>query len=170
MCNKAKKDFGGRRRFLAFSLAVLAALGLMQTGMVPAFQASPAMEGKKLSPEAEKKIEIARDQHSLIMLLIKKQEFDSIEAEWQTILDLRLGDEFESLIGASIVNISHNLILAKQFTLAQKLMDKSLAVVPFSNKSKADIYSCMVDLYTGLGDISSAIKMLRKVQALEGKP
>jgi hypothetical protein len=170
MFTKAKNNFGSLRRFLVFSFAMAILLGWVQTGAVFAFQASSVMGEGSASPETIKKIEIARDQHDIIMLSIRRQDFGRIEAEWQVILDLKLGAEFENLIGQSLVIITRSLLDAKQFTLAQTLMDKSLVTVPFSNKSKADIFVCKADLYERLGDYATAIKMMEKSKALEAKP
>jgi tetratricopeptide (TPR) repeat protein len=170
MSNKAKISSRGRQRILAFSFAIFAAFGLMQTSLLPAFEASPTLKGEKLSPEAEKKLNLAGIQHDLILLLIEKRDFDSIEPEWKAVLDLKLGKEFEDLVGKSIVAISYTLLEAKRFALALKLLDESLAAAPFSDKSKANIYACKAALYKELKDVDSAIQAMRRAKDLEGKP
>jgi tetratricopeptide (TPR) repeat protein len=170
MFNQAKNSFGGRRRFLVFSFAIITALGLMQTSMLSAFDASPAIEGKKLSPEAENRLEIARMQHDLIMLYIEKQDYDSIESAWKKVLDLRLDAEFENLVKKSLVIISDNLCDAKQPALALKLINESLMALPFSDKSKSDIFECKARLYKELKDLDSAIKAMQKSIEYRKKP
>jgi hypothetical protein len=161
MLNKAKISSRGRQRILVFSFAIITALGLMQAGLLPAFEVSPAQE---------RKLKIAGMQHKLIMLLIENKEFDSIELEWKKVLDLKLGAEFEDAIGKSILTISYSLLDAKQVTPALKLLDESLVAVPFSDKSKADIFACKAALYKELKDLDSAIKAMRKAKELEEKP
>jgi hypothetical protein len=170
MISKPKDNFRGRRSFLVYSFVIVIAIGLMQTGILSAFDASPAIEGKKLSPETENKLEIARMQHDLIMYYIEKQDFNSIEPAWKKVLDLKLDAEFEGLIGKSIVMISYSLIDVKQFALAHKLLDESLMAVLFSNKSKADIFGCKASLYKESGDLNSAIKAKQKAVEFQEKP
>ena len=81
----------GRRRTLVLSFAIFTAFGLMQTGLFAALDASPTLEGEKPSAEVKKKLKIAGMQHELILYLIEKQDFDSIESEWKKVLDLKLG-------------------------------------------------------------------------------
>jgi hypothetical protein len=170
MGNKTKIISKGRRRILVLSFAVFAALGLMQTSLFAAFDASPAPEGEKLSPEAKKKLKLAGMQHDLILYFIEKQDFDSIEPEWKIVLDLKLGAEFEDLVAKSLVTISYKLLDAKRYALAQKLLDESLMTMPFGNRSQSDIFACKAALYRGSGDLDSAIKSMRKARELEGKP
>jgi hypothetical protein len=170
MVNKATIDSKGRRSILVLFFAIFAAFGLMQTGLLSAFQASPTLEGEKPSPEVKKKLKIAGMQHDLILDLIAKQDFDSIEPEWKIVLDIKLGAEFEDPVAKSLVTISYNLLDAKRPALALKLIDESLLAAPFSNKSKSDIFACKAALYRALGDLDSAIKTMRQARELEGKP
>jgi hypothetical protein len=170
MFNKAKISSRGRKRILVLSFAIFTAFGLMQTGLLSAFEAAPALEGEKPSPEVKKKLKIAGMQHDLILDLIAKQDFDSIEPEWKTVLDLKLGAEFEDLVAKSIVTISYNLLDAKRPALALKLIDESFKTVQFSDKSKSDIWACRAALYRALGDLNSAIKAMKIARDLEGKP
>jgi hypothetical protein len=169
MYNKTKISSRGRRQMLASLFAIFAAFALMQTGMISAFDASAALEGK-LSPDAMKKVKIAGMQHALIMLLIEKRDFEGIEPEWKKVLDLKLGAEFEGPIAKSLVMISYSLLDEKRCALAQKLLDESLSVVPFSDKSKADIFACKAALYKESGDLDSAINAMRIARKLEEKP
>jgi len=170
MLSKTKISSYGRQRILVLSLAFFAAVGLMQTNLLAAIEPVPAFEAEKLTPEAKNKLKFASRQHDLILLLIENQDFDSIEPKWKQVLDLKLGAEFESLIAKSLVAICYNLLDAKRSALGLKLIDDSLTAVPFSDKSRADIFGCQAALYKDTGDLNSAIKAMKKAQELEGKP
>jgi hypothetical protein len=169
MFSKANIGSSGRRRIIVFLFAIVTALGFMQTDMLFALDRSPAMDEEKCVSDMPRKLTIACKQHELILLLIKNQSFSSIESEWKRVLDLKLGDEYEDPIAKSLVTISYMLLDAKQFPLAQKLLDESLSIVPFSNKSKADIFACKAALFNKSGDVDSAIKAMRKSIELEQK-
>ena len=109
-------------------------------------------------------------QHELILYLIEKQDFDSIESEWKKVLDLKLGAEYEDPVAKSLVIISYKLLDAKRSALGLKLIDASLMAMPFSNKSKSDIFACKAALHRELRDLDSAIKAMRQARDLEGKP
>ena len=170
MVNKEKINLMGRRRTLVLSFAIFTAFGLMQTGLFAALDASPTLEGEKPSAEVKKKLKIAGMQHELILYLIEKQDFDSIESEWKKVLDLKLGAEYEDPVAKSLVIISYKLLDAKRSALGLKLIDASLMAMPFSNKSKSDIFACKAALHRELRDLDSAIKAMRQARDLEGKP
>jgi tetratricopeptide (TPR) repeat protein len=104
-------------------------------------------------------------QYDMIFLLIQNKNFDQVEAEWRKVLDQKLGAKYEKQIADSLLDIVYKLSEAKQFLLAQKLLDQSLAAAPFSNKSKADILRFKALLYKESGDLDNAIKTMQ--QALE---
>jgi len=160
----------GRHRLLIFSFALISVLVSLQTGMLSAFESFPAPEGERLSPEIQKKLNLASVQHELILLLIERQNFDKVELEWRKVLDLRLGAAYEGLIADSLLQVGYKLSEAKKLLLAQKLLDESLAAVPFSNGSKVDIFRFKAYLYKEAGDLDSAIKAFQQARELAEKP
>ena len=66
--------------------------------------------------------------------------------------------------------ICYKLSEAKQYSLAQDLMDESLSAVAFGNNSAADIFRLKAYVYKEAGDLDSAIEALRKASELAEKP
>ncbi len=108
-------------------------------------------------------------QHETILLLIDSKTFDRVESEWKTVLDLQLGAKYEGAIADSLLTIGYKLLEAKQLPLAQKLLDESLAAVPFSNKSKANILKFKAYLFKEAGDYDNAIKTIKLANELAEK-
>ncbi len=169
MFSQTKPNGRKHHRILLFSFAIVAALGLMQSITVSAFQSPPALTEEKPNSETLKKLKIASMQHDLILLLIENKNFDRVDLEWRKVLDLRLGDKYENAIAQSLLTIAYKLSEAKQLSLAQMILDESLSTVPFSNKDKADIFRFKAYLSKEAGDLDSAIKALRLASELAGK-
>jgi hypothetical protein len=171
MSGKAKIGSMGKRKIIIFLFAVIVGtFGSMQKGYLFALESSPALEEEKANAEIQRKLNIAKMQHELILLLIEKRSFDSVDSEWKRVLDLKLGAKYEDPIAKSLLTISYELLKAKRFALAQKLLDESLSTVPFTDKNQADIFACKAALYKEAGDTDAAIKMMLKARDLEEKP
>ena len=162
MYSRTKTDLRGRRRILVVSFFVVAMLGSVGTGVVSAFQSSQ-------EEETARKLKIASVQHELILLLVEKKDFDRVEAEWKKVLDLKLDGKYEGAIAQSLLAIGYKLSEAKQFALAQKILDESLPAVEFSNKDRADILRFKAYLFKEAGDLDAAIGALRQAGELAGK-
>jgi hypothetical protein len=160
---------GGHGRILLLSFLLIAALGFAQTGVVSAFQSPQAVPEDRAASDIQKKLKTASMQHELILLLIENKTFDQVEIEWKKVLDLRLGAKYEGAIAQSLLTIGYKLYEAKQFPLGQKIMDASIATVPFINKDKADIYKFKALLFREMGDIDSAIRCMRLASELADK-
>jgi len=163
MCSQSKTDLMGRRRILVFSFLAVAMLGSVGTGVVSAFQSSQ-------EEETVKKLQIASVQHELVLLLVEKKNFDRVQAEWKKVLDLKLDGKYEGAIAQSLLTIGYKLSEAKQFALAQKILDESLPAVEFSNKDRADIFRFKAYLFKEAGDLDAAIGALRQASELAAKP
>lgn len=158
---------GNVRRLLLSSLLVLATLGLMQTGIAAAFH--PAEYAEDAASDIQKKLQTAKIQHALILLLVENKTYDQVEAEWKKVLDLRLGARYEGAIAQSLLTIGYKLYEAKQYAVAIKLIDASVASVPFVNRNKADIFKFKSVLLQESGDIDNAIRAMRYAGELAGK-
>jgi hypothetical protein len=171
MFYKAKMTSRSNWKIKVFLFTILVtAYGSMQRSLLFAFESSPAPEEEKANSETLRKLTVARNQHLLILLLIGKQSFNSVESEWKKVLDLKLGAKYEEPIAKSLLTISYELLKVKQFLMAQRLLDESLATVPFSDKNKSEIFACKAALYEAAGDRDSALKAMQKAIELEGKP
>ena len=153
---------------LLFIFLILVAFGSAPT-VIFSFQSSPATEEQRINVETQKRIKLASVQHDLILALIDNKSFDQVESEWRKVLDLRLGAKFEGQIADSLLLIAYNLSEAKQMPLALKIIDQSLSTVPFSNKSKADIFTLKAHIYVELGDSENAIKAYQTARDLLNK-
>jgi hypothetical protein len=167
MFSRARIHMRGHLRKLLFSFLIAVGLGSAQGSMVYGFQASPAAETS--NSETVKKLKVASMQHDLILLLIENKSFDTIESEWKKVLDLKLGVKYEGAIAQSVLAIAYELSKGNQTTLAQKILDESLAGVPFSNKSQSDIYRLKAYLFKEEGDLENAIKAMKRATELVEK-
>lgn len=159
---------GRHLKLLAFSLVILAVSGFTQTGTL--FGAATVVEEENSGSETINKLKIASMQHDLILLLIESNDFDRVESEWKKVLDLGLSEKYENAIAQSLLMIGYKLSEANQLSLAQNIMDESLATVAFTNKSAADIFRLKAYVYKEAGDLDSAIDALRKASDLVQEP
>jgi len=158
---------GNVGRLLLSSLLVLVALGLMQSSIVAAFQ--PVEYAEEATSDIQKKLQTAKMQHALILLLIEDKAYNKVETEWKKVLDLRLGARYENAIAQSLLTIGYKLYAAKQYAVAIKMIDASVASVPFTNANKADIFKFKAGLLQELGDIENAIRAMRYASELAGE-
>ena len=148
---------------------VISALGFIQANIAIAVQPLDAVS-EEAGPEAQKKLKTASMQHELILLLIENKTFDQVESQWKKVLDLRLNAKYyEGAIAQSLLMIGYKLFEAKQFVPAQKIMDASLASVPFTSGNKADIFKFKAALYKEMGDLDNAIRFMRLASELSDK-
>ena len=155
-------------RILVIFFLVISALGFIQANIAIAVQPLDAVS-EEAGPEAQKKLKTASMQHELILLLIENKTFDQVELQWKKVLDLRLNARYEGAIAQSLLMIGYKLFEAKQFVPAQKIMDASLASVPFTSGNKADIFKFKAALYKEMGDLDNAIRFMRLASELSDK-
>jgi tetratricopeptide (TPR) repeat protein len=167
MFSRARIHMRGQCRRLIFSFLIAVALGSAQSRMAYSFQSSPAAEIS--NSETIKKLKVASMQHDLILLLIENKSFDTIESEWKKVLDLKLGSKYEGAIAESVLAIAFKLSVVNQLPLAQRILDESLASVPFSSKDKSDIWRLKAYLYKEAGDLDSAIQAMKRASELVEK-
>ncbi len=156
-------------RALLFFFLFISSVGFIQTNIAVAVQPLNAVPDET-GADVQRKLKTAAVQHELILLLIENKTYDQVEPEWKKVLDLRLGAKFEGPIAQSLLTIGYKLFEAKQFILAQRIMDSSLAApIPFSNANKADIYTFKAALCKELGDVDNAIRFYRLAKELTDK-
>jgi hypothetical protein len=168
MCNPLKNIQRGKGKVLMLSsLLVLAALGPVQSGIAAAFQ--PVEYSEDAASDIQKKLQTAKIQHELILLLIENKTYNQVPTEWKKVLDLRLGAKYEGPIAQSLLTIGYKLYAAKQYAVVLKMIDASVASVPFSNANKADIFKFKAGVLQESGDIDNAIRAMRYASELAGK-
>jgi hypothetical protein len=147
------------RKILLFAFLIVALAGCIRPNI--SFALHPAELADDGGSDIQKKLKTASVQHELILLLIENKAYDQVEVEWKKVLDLKLGTRYEAPIASSLLTIGYKLYEAKQLVVAQKLMDASLASVPFANKSRADIFKFKAFLFKEAGDLENAIRSMR---------
>ena len=154
---------------LVFSFAILAMLGSLPTGMLPEFAvATAAQEGS--DSETVRKLKIASMQHDLILLLLENKDFEKVESEWRKVLDLELSEKYEGAVAQSLLTISYKLSEAGALSVALAILDESLSIVPFSNRSRTDLLKLKAYIYKEAGDLDAAIDTLRQASELAERP
>jgi tetratricopeptide (TPR) repeat protein len=170
MSGKTKINMGRHYKALVFSCVILVMLGSTPTGMLYAFSATTALVEGNSDSETLQKLKIASMQHDLILLLIESKDFAKVESEWRKVLDLGLSAKYEGAVAQSLLTISYKLTEAKQLSIALAILDDSLSIAPFSNKSRAEILKLKAYIYKEAGDLDSAIDTLRQASELAEKP
>jgi tetratricopeptide (TPR) repeat protein len=169
MFSLTKTNLWSYLRVLVFSFTILAMLGSLPTGMLPEFAATAAAQEGSDS-ETVRKLKIASMQHDLILLLLENEDFAKVESEWRKVLDLELSEKYEGAVAQSLLTISYKLSEAGVLSVALAILDESLAIVPFSNRSRADLLKLKAYIYKEAGDLDAAIDSLRQASELAERP
>ncbi|MFQ5928666.1 MAG: hypothetical protein ACE5MK_03140 [Acidobacteriota bacterium] len=109
---------------------------------------------------------IAEAQHEIVMLLIKKTQFDKVLEASKKIFSLNFPYDQEHLFVKEGQIVADALIHHKQYELAHDVLDAALKAV-ISSKSKASLYKEKAYLCTKEGEDDEAMKLFEKALELE---
>jgi tetratricopeptide (TPR) repeat protein len=143
--------------------ALLATLLIGMTPFVPAFGGqsdSPVALGKTKS--------MAETQHEIVMLLIKKKEYEKAATEASKIFDMKWPEAQEPLLLKELLLLSDQFLRSGQAALGLQFINKNskcFKKIP----SQVSILKETGYLYKSLGQNDKALEYFRKAQELENK-
>ncbi len=143
-----------------------ALLAMLLVGMTPSV---PAFGGQSDSPAALGKTKsMAETQHEIVMLLIKKQEYEKAAAEANKIFDMKWPEDQEPLLLKELLLLSDQFLRGGQAALGLQLINKNsrcFKKIP----SQVSILKETGYLYKSLGQNDKALEYFRKAQELENR-
>jgi tetratricopeptide (TPR) repeat protein len=147
-------------KITAGALLSMLLAGVISVGPLSAYQAdAPAALGKIKS--------MAEAQHEIVLLLMKKQEYDKALVEANKIFDMRWPGDQEPLLLKELLNLADQFLSQGQAQLGLKLIERNFR---YFNKtsSQAAILKETGYLYKSLKQDDKAIESFRKARDLEG--
>ncbi len=108
---------------------------------------------------------IAESQHDIVMILLKKKEYDKAAEEADKIFALKWPDNQETVLKKCLLDFSDRFRHAQHPEIALRLLDKHLGLFK-SNKNRADILMDKAYVLEGMGRHDEAIECFREAQQL----
>lgn len=158
MILQARMHGSGRIPAGVLLLALMA--GMIFVVSLPAFQADASASLGKLKSMAEA-------QHEIVMLLIKKHEFDNAATEANKIFDMKWPGDQEPLLLKELTNLAEAFHQQGQASLGLRLMERNSKYFR-KTSSQASIFKEMGYLYKSLKQDDKAIEYFKKARDLEG--
>ena len=110
----------------------------------------------------------AATQHEIIMLLIKKKEYEKAVAEANKIFDMKWPEDHEPLLLRELLIVSEQLRQQGQAPLSLQLVDRNSKCFK-TTASRIAIYKEMGYLYKCMNQEDKEMEYFRKAQELENK-
>ena len=120
------------------------------------------------SQELGKTKSMAGTQHEIVMLLIKKKEYEKAAAEANKIFDMKWPEDQEPLLLRELLIISDQLRRQGQALLSLQLIDRNSKYFK-TLPSRIAIFKEMGFLHKSMNQDDKAIDYFRKAQELENK-
>jgi tetratricopeptide (TPR) repeat protein len=118
--------------------------------------------------ELEKTKSIAGTQHEIVMLLIKKKEYEKAAAEANKIFDMKWPEGQEPLLLRELLFVSEQLRSQGQLPLSLQLIDRNSKSFK-TTTSRIAIYKEMGFLYKSMNQDDKALDYFSKARELENK-
>jgi tetratricopeptide (TPR) repeat protein len=138
---------------------------LLLAGMIPVRPLSAAQAGDS---DLEKTKSMAEMQHEIVLLLIKKKEYDKALAEANKIFEMKWPESQEPLLLKSLLYLSNQFLQQNQASIGLQLIDRNSRLFR-KNESQVAVLKEKGYLYKSLGQDDKAIECFRQAQALENK-
>lgn len=148
----------GRKSAAALLLVFLA-------GMIPVVSAS-AFQGDA-SASLGKLKSMAEAQHEIVMILVKKQEYDKAVAEANKIFDMKWPGDQEPLLLKELLNLADAFLQQGQAPLGLKLVERNSRFFK-KTSSQAAIWKEQGYLYKSMNQQDKAYECFKKARDLEG--
>jgi len=139
-------------------LALLA--GILSMGSLSAFQGDASAQVGKLKSMAEA-------QHEIVMILIKKQEYDKAAAEANKIFDMKWPGDQEPLLLKELINLADAFLQQGQAPQGLKLVERNSKFFR-KTSSQAAILKELGYLYKSMNQQDKAYEYFKKARDLEG--
>ena len=144
----------------AGTLLLFLLAGMIPTGRLSAQQSNDSALGKAKS--------MAEMQHEIVLLLIKKKEYDRAVVEAGKIFEMKWPEDQEPLLLKSLLYLSDQFLQQGQAALGLQLLEKNSR---FFRRTDSQIAMLKEKgyLYKSLGKDDKAIECFRQAQDLEKK-
>jgi tetratricopeptide (TPR) repeat protein len=147
-------------KITAGALLFILLAGVISVGPLSAYQADTSAALGKMKSMAEA-------QHEIVLLLMKKQEYDKAMVEAYKIFDMRWPGDQEPLLLKELLNLADQFLSQGQAQMGLKLIERNSRYFK-KTTSQAAILKEMGYLYKSLKQDDKAIESFRKARDLEG--
>ncbi|MBN1568235.1 MAG: hypothetical protein JXA73_10340 [Acidobacteria bacterium] len=146
--------------FGAATLLIILLTGIPAVTALPAGQAGANASLEKIKSMAEA-------QHEIVVILVKKKDYEKAAAEANKIFEMNWPENQESLLVKELRTLSDLFLNAGQAPLSLKLIERNYS--RFKNRtSQAALLKEMGYIHKSLGQDDKAIEYFRKARDLEG--
>ncbi len=128
----------------------------------------PASGGPAQAPDLSKTKNIAEMQHEIVMLLIKKKDYEKAAVEANKIFELKWPDDQEPLLLKELLYLSNEFLRQGQAQHSLKLIEKNSKRFK-SITSQIAVLKEKGYVYKSMGQDDKAIECFRQAQELENK-
>jgi tetratricopeptide (TPR) repeat protein len=150
---------------MAAKFEAVALLTILLTGVIPVM-ALPAIQSDA-GVSLEKTKSMAEAQHEIVVILVKKKDYEKAAAEANKIFDMKWPDDQEPLLVKEMRNLTELFLNAGQAPLSLKLIERNYARFK-KRSSQAALLKETGYIYKSLGQDDKAIDYFRKARDLEG--
>jgi tetratricopeptide (TPR) repeat protein len=157
---KPKKIMHCSGKILAVALLLVVLAGIISVVSVSAFQGDTSSSLGKLKSMAEA-------QHEIVIILIKKQEYDKAAAEANKIFDMKWPGDQEPLLLKELLNLADAFLQQGQAPLGLKLVERNSKFFK-KTSSLAGILKEMGYLLKSMSQPDKALEYFKKARDLEG--
>ena len=147
-------------KITAGALLSMVLAGAISVGPLSAYQADASATLGKIKSMAEA-------QHEIVLLLMKKQEYDKAMIEASRIFDMRWPGDQEPLLLKELLNLADQFLRQGQARLGLKLVERNSKCFR-KTSSQAAILKESGYLHKSLTQNDKAIECFRKARDLEG--
>jgi tetratricopeptide (TPR) repeat protein len=157
---RIKKTMHSSGRLSAGAVLLAFLAGMMSLVSVSAFQGQASASLGKMKSMAEA-------QHEIVIILIKKQEYDQAATEANRIFDMKWPGDQEPLLLKELLNLADAFLQQGQAPLGLKLIERNSKL--FKNtSSQAAILKEMGYLYKSMNQTDKSYECFKKARDLEG--
>ncbi len=110
---------------------------------------------------------MAEAQHEIVMILIKKQEYEKAAAEANKIFEIKWPGDQEPLLLKELLNLAEAFLQQGQPGVGLRLVEKNARLFK-KTSSQAAILKEMGYLYKSMNDSDKALEYFKKARDLEG--
>ena len=128
----------------------------------------PALAHQLDSPDLGKTKSMAEMQHEIVMLLIKKKDFEKAAAEANKIFEMKWPGDQEPLLLKELLYLSDQFLHEGRAPLGLQLVEKSSRYFK-STASQISVLKEKGYLYKAMGQDDKAIECFRQAQELENR-
>lgn len=141
-------------------LLIILLASVVSIASLPAFQGSASASLEKLKSMAEA-------QHEIVLILIKKQDYDKAAAEANRIFDMKWPGDQEPLLLRELLNLADAFLQQGQAPLGLKLIERNSGFFKRAS-SQAAIFKELGYLYKSMNQADKALEYFKKARDMEG--